>query len=555
MTAAELQALLRRTYPKEDERHEWKRWHSLKHHVNGRQGDDAASYVSAIANMDGGALVLGVRDGDLQPTGLGDTAGYTPEKLKFRLAEVCLYLGTEGLEVQELRADDSGARVWVVHIPRHRPRQPVLAHGKPWQRLGDSLAELRDDRARAILAEPLVGDDWSAVTVAGATLADLDPQALALARLQYARRHVQERWAAEIGNWSDARFLDRARLSVHGRLTRTALLLLGRPECAALLSPHPAEIVWKLPEERVAKGFGPPFLLATTAVLTRIRNPVIKIFPESQLIPVQVPRYEPQLVLEALHNCIAHQDYDRGERVVVEEWPQRLRLSNAGSFVDGRPEDYFQGERTPRLYRNPWLAAAMNEIGMIDRGGFGIRDMLLIQRRRFLPLPDYEGSDALQTVFNVQGRSLSLDYSRLLMERPDLDFADVLLLDRVQKGLPLNAEQRRHLRGRGLIEGRGERITVSAGVATATGREAEYVTDVGLEAQHYRALVLKLLALGPQPRSAINRLLLDKLPASVQGIQRRRGVIKSLLQGMAQRGEIENVGGSTKAARWALKRP
>ena len=89
MTAAELQALLRHTYPREDERHEWKGWHSLKHHVNGRQGDDVASYVSAIANMDGGALVLGVRDGDLQPVGLHDTAGYTPEKLKFRLVEVC----------------------------------------------------------------------------------------------------------------------------------------------------------------------------------------------------------------------------------------------------------------------------------------------------------------------------------------------------------------------------------------------------------------------------------------------------------------------------------
>ena len=456
--------------------------------------------------------------------------------------------------MQELRAEDTDARVWVVRIPRHRPRQPVHAHGKPWQRVGDSLVELRDDRTQAILAEPLVGEDWSAVTVASATLADLDPQALALARTQYERRHVHKRWAVETGTWSDAQFLDKARLSVHGRLTRAALLLLGRPECAAWLSPHPAEIVWKLPEERVAVPFGPPFLLATSEVLARIRNPVIKIFPESQLVPVQVPRYEPQLVLEALHNCIAHQDYSRAERVVVEEWPHRLRLSNAGNFVDGRPEDYFQGDRTPRLYRNPWLAAAMNEIGMIDRGGFGIRDMLLIQRRRFLPLPDYEGSDALQTVFNVHGRSLSLDYSRLLMERPDLDFADVLLLDRVQKGLTLNAEQRRRLRGRGLIEGRGDRITVSAGVAAATGREAEYVSEAGLDAQHYRALILKLLALGPQPRSAINRLLLDKLPASVQGDHQRRGLIKSLLQGMAQRGEIENVGGSTRAARWSLKR-
>ena len=114
-------------------------------------------------------------------------------------------------------------------------------------------------------------------------------------------------------------------------------------------------------------------------------------------------------------------------------------------------------------------------------------------------------------------------------------------------------EQRRELRRRGLVEGRGARTTVSSGVASATGREAEYVDATGLEGQHYRALVLKLLALGPQPRAKINRLLLDKLPASIAGEQRRRDYIKALLQEMARQGDIENIGGATRAARWALR--
>jgi ATP-dependent DNA helicase RecG len=287
--------------------------------------------------------------------------------------------------------------------------------------------------------------------------------------------------------------------------------------------------------------------------MRRIANPVIKLFPDTQLIPVQLPRYEAQLVLEALHNCIAHQDYERAERVVVEEWPHRLCLRNAGEFVDGRPSDYYQGTRTPGRYRNPWLAAAMNEVGMIDKAGFGIADMVKIQRKRFLPLPDYEGSTGAQTVFNVMGQTLSLDYSRLLMEQPELDLATVLLLDMLQKGHPLSTEQRRDLRQRGLAEGRGARTTVSAGVAAAIGREAEYVDTTGLDGQHFRALVLKLLALGPQPRASINRLLLGKLPTNIAGEKRRREYIKALLQEMARRGEIENIGGPTQAARWALK--
>jgi ATP-dependent DNA helicase RecG len=427
-----------------------------------------------------------------------------------------------------------------------------VAHDVAWQRDHDKLVPLREDRLAVILAEPLIGQDWSAEVVAGASLADLDPAALALARTQYQRKHAQDRWAREVPGWSDIEFLNRARLTRDGVLTRACLLLLGLRERAALLSPHPAELTWKRPAERQVKHFGPPFLLATSELMGCITNPIIKLFPDTQLVPVQLPRYEVQLVLEALHNCIAHQDYERAERVVVEELPGRLCLRNAGEFVDGRPADYYQGARTPSRYRNPWLASAMDEIGMIDKAGFGIADMVRIQRERFLPLPDYEGSTPAQTVFNVMGQTLNLDYSRLLMQQPNIDLATVLLLDMLQKGLPLSAKQRRELRRRGLVEGRGTRTSVSAGVASATGREAEYVEVTGLDNQHFRALVLKLLALGPQPRAKINRLLLDKLPASIAGDQKRRDFIKALLQEMVRQGEIENIGGATRAARWAL---
>ena len=554
MNATELQQLLRARFPAENERHEWKAWRNLKHSIAGDKGEDLLSYVSALANMDGGCVVIGVRDGSLLPVGIVEFSDNTPENLPHKLLSRCANLPSLGLNVEALCANDTGAVVWLVHVPRHAPRQPVVAHSQAWQRDHDKLVPLRADRLAAILAEPLVGEDWSAAVVPGATLDDLDPHALALARRQFADKNARQRWAGDIAQWSDAAFLDKARLTVHGGVTRAALLLVGRAERAVhRLSPHPAELVWKLPQERAAESFGPPFLLATSELMSRIRNPIIKLFPESQLIPVQLPRYHVQLVLEALHNCIAHQDYARSERIVVEERPGRLCMLNAGRFAEGSPEDYFTGQHTPRLYRNAWLAAAMNEIGMIDKAGFGIKDMVRIQRERFLPLPDYEGSDALQTVFNVQGQALSLDYSRLLMSQPDLDLATVLLLDLLQKGHNLNKEQRQQLRQRGLVEGRGARTTISAGVAAATGLEAEYVDASGLDNQHYRALILKMLAMGPQRRPSINRLLLDKLPSTIVGDKRKREFVRTLLQDMQRRSEIENIGGPTQAALWARR--
>ena len=66
MTAHQLQAWLRAQFPKENERHEWKEWRSLKSNISGRPGgEDLVSYVSALANMDGGCVVIGAKDKSL----------------------------------------------------------------------------------------------------------------------------------------------------------------------------------------------------------------------------------------------------------------------------------------------------------------------------------------------------------------------------------------------------------------------------------------------------------------------------------------------------------
>ena len=553
-TAAELQGWLRTHFPKENERHEWKEWHSLKSNISGRKGEDLVSYVSALANMEGGCVVIGAQDKTLAPTGIRDFADYTLENVVHRVLGKTPGLPSLGLHVQELQARDTGAVVWLVHVPRHAPREPVLAHDKAWQRDGDSLVELRDDRRRAILAEHLAGEDWSAAVVPDATLDDLDATAIAKAREKFAEKYQRETWAAQVPQWSTEKLLDKIGLAIHGRITRACLLLLGRRESAtALLSPHPVEITWKVAAERVAEHFHPPFLLTTTEVAQRVRNPNIKLFPANELLAVTLPRYDTNTVLlEGLHNCLAHQDYAQGGRIVVEESTGLVRMINLGGFFDGQPDDYASGTRTPERYRNERLAKAMAEVGMIDKVGFGIHDMVQAQRRRFLPLPDYEGSSPLRTVFNVYGQEIDENYSHWLMERTDLPIEHVLWLDRVQKKRKLDAVQVVELRRAGLIEGRSPRLHISARLAVALGQEVEYLDNKGLDAKHYKALVLNLLGLGPQRRAKINAMLLSKLPVSIASDHSRKVYIKNLLQDMVREGLIENAGGATNAALWRL---
>ena len=212
MTARELQAWLRAGFPKEDERYEWKEWHRLKHSISGRKGEDLVSYISALANMDGGCIVIGVQDRTLAVTGIQEFANYTVENVVHRVLGRTPGLPSMGLRVQELRASDTGAVVWLVHVPRHAPRELVFAHDQAWQRDGDSLTGLREDRRRAILLEPLTGEDWSAVLVPGATLEDLDPAAIAKAREKYFEKHQRQPWAAQVPLWDAAKLLDKVGL-------------------------------------------------------------------------------------------------------------------------------------------------------------------------------------------------------------------------------------------------------------------------------------------------------------------------------------------------------
>ncbi|MCT7343967.1 ATP-binding protein [Pseudomonas aeruginosa] len=148
------------------------------------------SYLSAIANMEGGHLVIGVEDSTLRIVGIHDFNNQTVDNVRQRLLERCRALDSEGFRVEPFTTDDTGKTVWVFHIPKHRPRMPVYAHDKAWQRLDDSLVEMRQERLEAILHEPLDASDWSAQIVDGAMLNDLDPVALALAREKFAESTV-----------------------------------------------------------------------------------------------------------------------------------------------------------------------------------------------------------------------------------------------------------------------------------------------------------------------------------------------------------------------------
>lgn len=442
-------------------------------------------------------------------------------------------------------------RVVLLEIPPAPRGIPIAWKGHYYARAGESRTSLGLDKLDEIRQQTLQ-IDWSAQTVPGATLADLDESALNKARESFARKYANRFSADEVLNWPLTTFLDRARITQNGQITRTALLLLGKAEAAWHLSPHPAQLTWKLDgPERAYEHFTPPFLLSTTYLYQRIRNIQLRLLPQDELLPVEVSKYDQKIVLEALHNCIAHQDYSRDGRVVVIERPDRLIFENEGNFFEGLPDDYLEGNKIPRRYRNPFLAQAMAELNMIDTMGYGIHDMHARQARRYFPMPDYDLSEVGAVRLTIYGSVVDPAYSRLLIQKTDLPLADVLALDRVQKKLPIPDDAITRLKRMKLIEGRKPKFHVSAAVAEATASKADYIRTRALDDEFYVKLLTDYLEkFDEATRKEINGFLLDKLSDALTHDQK---IIKinNLLTKLRRRGAIFNAGVDS-APRWRL---
>ena len=491
MTELKLQQYIRSNYPKENEECEWKEFKNLKNEFCGKEKNDIISYVSALSNMEGGHLVIGVVDKTLEIVGT-DTYNFDVQKAKLRLTEQCANLPSEGLSVEEFITEDTHKTVWVIHVPKHMKRLPVYAHSKAWQRLNDSLVELTDSRRNAILDERESMYDWTAQIIEDATIEDLDYDAIRLAREGYKQRYPQ--FANECDTWSDRVFLDKSCLTIDGKITRTTLLLVGKEDKAHKLN-HIAQIVWKCFQDGQTFGdiYTIPFIRTTSELLNRIRNYRFKIYPKNSLIPAEVWKYDTESILEGLHNSIAHQNYESGSRIIVTEDKDKLTFENSGYFYEGSYDQYITGEKTPRNYRNPALVKSMVNIKMIDTQGYGIHKMFLSQKKRYLPMPDYDKSTATEVVLTLPGTVIDENYSLMLLENRNLSLMDAVLLDSVQKGKSISSEAVAILRKRKLIEGRLPHIFISKDIAQVTDQRIEYSKHKGLDDKKCEALLIDSL--------------------------------------------------------------
>lgn len=539
-----------RTLPDETE------WVEFKE--NDYRPQEIGEYISALSNAaclhqkDAGYLVFGIEDSIHVVKG----TTFKPRKEKVGNEELENWLArllTPRVDFKILDFDYNGKPIVIFKIdPAHNT--PVGFKGIEYIRVGSYKKKLADfpEKARKIWSSKQI-TDWSAQICDGATIADLDEEAISLVKKKFKAKNQNRPFAKEIDAWDTTIFLDKTKITINGKITNTTIILLGKPESTHFISPAVARITWKLEGPETAyEHFDPPFYLNVNKVYQKIRNTTYKILPRNVLIPIEVSKYDQWIILEALNNCIAHQDYSLQARIVVIEKSSELIFTNAGSFFEGSVEDYLLRDKTPERYRNTFLSQAMVNLDMIDTVGSGIKKMFVTQQKRYFPLPEYDFSDPNKVSLKIYGHIIDENYTKLLMERTDLDLKTTILLDRVQKRQTITREAATFLKRRRLIEGRYPNIYIASQIADITGEHSRYIKNRAFDNKYYKDLIKELLKKKKMAsREDIDGLLMDKLSDALSDKQKRTK-IHNLLYEMTTKDRTIANRGSRRNPKWGF---
>lgn len=530
--------------------------------------DKVGQYFSAIsneANLVGkqyGWFVLGVSETKVKhPVGTAfkKGPGTLLERFKYTISRNTTDAMTF-LDIIELYpvVDGEPKRVLMFKIPAAVAGMPTEWKTRYYARSGESLIPLQQYKIDAIRNQER--RDWSKLILSGATIENLDRDAIAFAREKYKERRNQPHITEEVDSLSDEEFLTKIKLMRNGQVTNAAMILLGNAEFDYLFANAPT-VMWRLygadGEMKDYTIFRIPFINVVDQVSAKIRNLTYRYMPNQlSLFPKETQQYDTWLLRELLNNCIAHSNYQLGGRIYINECEESINITNPGDFLPQTIEAVLQTTYSPPFYRNQLLTDSMVNFHMIETAASGIKRVYRIQKKKYFPMPDYNFSTANQVSVTVYGKVMNEQYTYILYEHPELDLETVYLLDQVQKGNGQNLSRAAvaHLRKYHLVEGRANHLYLSAEVAKSVEDEAQYIRNRAFDDKYYQDMIVDYLKkFGKAQRKDFRKLLMDKFPDVLTEAQKERKIL-TLLSALKRQGKIETDSSNQQRCHWVLKK-
>lgn len=530
-----------------------KEWIELKEKKTQMDFNNLGEYFSALSNeanlknQTSAFLILGVsNERNIVWTNYLESSEQQ-QKIKYEIA-----VQTNGVTFTEIHTIDvEWKRVLIFEIPPAIYGNPTSwkwhYYGRHWESLSPlTLQELETIRSQ------VKSLDRSKQIVTKASIAELDPEAIAFARKQFADRNPDALWIKER---SDEVFLKKSWVMIDDWITNAWLILLGKKEII-WYSDSTLEMSWILKDEHNKtidhKHFWPPFLLNIEKLTQNIRNLTVRQMPDGTLFPIEMEMYDRRVLREAINNAIAHQDYSLHARITISEYPDKLILINRGSFLPWSIETVINSNAPSRVYKNYRLTHIMYNFKMIDRMGSGVYNMFQTQRKRWYPLPSYHIAND-EVTLEINGVVLNENYTKLILWNPNISLDKVILLDKLQKDQIISKEESDCLRKDWLIDGKYPKVFPSLHVAQVIQKSASYIWKKWLESSHYESLIIALLEKNPAWiwRDQIDDLLFSKLPDVYRTDHEKKQKISNYLTKLRVKGTIHNIWNDAKPL-WKL---
>lgn len=486
----------------------------FKSDVKGLPDREIVAAVVALANTEGGLLLLGVEDDDsvtgIQPNHQ-DASG---------LAALTANRTNPPIAVKTEIVVWGDNRIHVVEVPKSRSivstsdglllRRRLLASGKP-----EAVPFYPHEFIQRQSALGLV--DPSAMPLTSLTVEALYP---------LERQRIREAIRRYGGDVSLIPLADEELDGALGfvvtadgipRPTIAGLLVIGRED---ILRQHvPAhEVAFQVLEGtavRVNEFFRKPLLQTFEEVELLFKARIDEQEIQVGLFRVPIPTFDRRAFREAFINALVHRDYARLGAVHVRLDDDGLTISNPGGFIEGITLQNLL-VAAPRS-RNPLLADIVKRIGLAERTGRGIDRIYEGMLRYGRPAPDYGMSDAASVVLTLPRSDADVDFLQMILRHEEqtetaMPIDSLIILSRLrserrlrtadlvadtQKSEQATRAALEKLVEAGLVDahgaGRGRTYTLSAKVYCHTGQKAAYVRQAGFDPIQQEQMVLKFI--------------------------------------------------------------
>lgn len=435
-------------------------------------------YVVALANANGGYLVLGMEDAFPHKVVGTSQCENALGKLENEIYKA-LQIPVDAYEL----FDEQNNRVVVVDIPRHPVGKALRFEDVPLWRSGEELIPMPDKVLFSILQE--TDPDYSQAICEGVTIDDLDKEAIDILKEKYARKQNNPTFTS----LSDRQALSDLKLIEGNKVTNAAVILVGKAEIIQQNFPQAKvqhEFRTTEGQERFDKrlSFVAPFYILIDQLWKAVNDRNGSVPVQEGAYMFDIPFFNEEVIREVVNNAFAHRDYRLASEIVIKQYPTKLSVISPGGFPIGVTlENILTVSSTPR---NRLLADVLAATGIVERSGQGMDVIFRLTLSEGKQTPDYSKTDDYQVTAilsaTVKDPGFALFIKSIQQELPEnqkLSVFDVLTFCAIREGKqPKDKEIAKRLYSMGYLEKRGKtsaiRYILPRRYYELTGNQSEY---------------------------------------------------------------------------------